>query len=136
MVLKKSNIYILVHFICWLILAAGFLYTHPTGMGITVTSDFWIRQTMLLIILMTVFYVNYYLLIPRLLIQKKVVIYILVVAVLLAVVTCINDLVNSVFHLIPFKFNGPQPHFRFGGPGPHGDHPGPPRIMRIDLDLR
>jgi len=117
-VFKKKNIFILVHFICWLILAAGVLYAHPSGLGIIITNEFWIRQTVLLIILMAVFYLNFYLLIPRLLIQQQVITYIVAVIVLLVAVTCLNNLINSVFNLNPFIFNHPHP--------PHGGPPGRP----------
>lgn len=121
-VLKRSNVFILVHFFCWLILAVGVLYNHPTGLDITVTNDFWIRQTDLLIILMGVFYLNYYLLIPRLLIpHKKVIIYILLVIALLVGVTCLNSFINSFFNLNPFVFNHPHPpHEGPGHPDRHG----------------
>lgn len=120
-ILNKNNIFILVHFFCWLILAVGVLYTHPTGLDITVTNGFWIRQTDLLIILMAVFYFNYYVLIPRLLIRRKVIIYIAVVIALLVSVTLLNSFINSTFNLTPFVFNHPRPPH--GGPGGPGGHP-------------
>lgn len=118
--LNRSNIYILVHFFCWLILAVGVLYSHPNSLDITITNDFWIRQTDLLVILMAVFYLNYYLLIPRLLIKRsRVVVYILVTVALLVAVTWINSFINSTFNLTPFVFNHPRmPHG-----GPMGGHP-------------
>jgi len=120
--LNRNNIYILVHFFCWLILAVGVLYAHPTGLDITVTTGFWIRQTDLLIILMAVFYFNYYVLIPRLLIRHKVITYIIIVLALLVGVTCLNSFINSTFSLTPFKFNHPRPPHE--GPGGHPDRHG------------
>ncbi len=119
--LNRNNIFILVHFFCWLILAVGILYAHPSGLGITVTNDFWIRQTDLLIILVAVFYLNIHLLIPRLLIRKKVILYILVATALLVTVTYLNNLINSVFSLNPFIFNRSRPPF--SGHPPHGERP-------------
>ncbi len=104
----------------------GVLYSHPSGPDITVTNDFWIRQTDLLIILMAVFYFNYYVLIPRLLIRRKVIIYIVVAVALLVGVTCLNSFINSTFHLNPFVFNHPHPqHDGPGGPNGHRDRHGP-----------
>ncbi len=125
-VLNRNNGFILVHLFCWLILAWGVLYSHPTGLDITVTTGFWIRQTDLLIILMCMFYLNYYLLIPRLLVRhKKVIVYILIVVALLVGVTCLNSFINSFFNLNPFVFSHPRP--------PH-DGPGhPDRHGRLDI---
>lgn len=129
-VLNKSNVFILVHFFCWLILATGVLYAHPTDVYLTVTDAFWIRQTILLIILMSVFYLNFYLLIPRILIRRHVIAYIAVVIVLLIAVTSLNNLIISVFKLTaPFIFNGPHMPFNgprppFNGPGGRPDHHG------------
>ncbi|MDT3401925.1 sensor histidine kinase [Mucilaginibacter terrae] len=114
--LNKSNIYILVHILCWLILAVGVLYNHPGRWDAPIPKTFWTRQTILLVILMGVFYLNYYLLIPRFLIQKKVFTYILIIVTVIVAVTYFSSLINSVFKLELF-FR--KPHF----PGERGGHP-------------
>jgi two-component system LytT family sensor kinase len=122
-ILNRSNIFILVHFFCWLILAVGVLYSHPTDLDITVTNDFWVRQTVLLFILMAVFYLNMHLLIPRLLTKNKVITYVLIIVALLVTITLINNFVSSAFNLKPFVFNRPHPNFpdgRQGHPARHG----------------
>lgn len=114
--LNKSNIYILVHILCWLILAVGVLYNHPGRWDEPIPKTFYTRQTILLIILMGVFYLNYYLLIPRLLIQKKVLTYILVTVAVIVAVTYLHNFISSVFKLELF-FR--RPHH----PGERGGHP-------------
>ncbi len=116
--LNRSNIFILVHIFCWVILAAGVLYNFPGAWGLALPEGFLIKQTVLLFILMGVFYLNYYLLIPRILDQQKVLIYILVVVVLLVAVTYLNNLIGTIFHLDPVFPNHPHPNFQ-GHNGPH-----------------
>lgn len=110
--LKRSHIFLLVHLICWLILALGFLYSHPSEWGDNVPSAFWIRQNLLLAILVTAFYLNYKLLIPRLLFRKPVFIYAVVVFAVVALLTLLNDGINELFHLnrLPFPHHGPPHH--------------------------
>jgi len=130
-ILNKNNIFILIHLLCWTILAVGFLYNRPDDWGTNVPKEFWIRQNVLLAILVIVFYLNYYLLIPRLLIQKKVWQYILVVVVLIVGVTLISNFINSTFNLNDFMRNRPHPQgFRPQGPPHHGR---PDRHGRVDV---
>jgi len=107
-VLNKNNVFILVHILCWLILAAGVLYNHPGDWSGTMLHDFRIKQTVLLITLVGVFYCNYYVLIPQLLIHRKVYIYIPVVIALVVAVTYLNSFISSIFNLNPV-FNFPHP---------------------------
>ena len=113
-VLRKKNLFILVHFLCWGIFSAEVLYSHPFE-TVTVPTTFWIRQTILLITLMIVFYLNYYLLIPRLLIRQKVWFYIIIAVLLVIVVTWLNSTINASFNLNEFAFNRPHPSAHFGG---------------------
>ncbi|RYE27244.1 MAG: histidine kinase [Sphingobacteriaceae bacterium] len=113
-IFSRSNIFILVHFFCWLILTLGVLYSHPADWGDNVPREFYIRQNVLLIILIIVFYLNYNLLIPYLLIKKTVVWYILVVLAIVAGCAYLTNIINEVFDLNRMPF--PHPH---GGPNRH-----------------
>ncbi|QJD96221.1 histidine kinase [Mucilaginibacter robiniae] len=108
---KRHHIFLLVHLICWLILALGFLYSHPPEWGDNVPRAFWIRQNLLLAILITAFYLNYNLLIPSLLLRKQIGLYAIITITLIIGLTLLNDGVNKVFHLnqLPFPHHGP-PH--------------------------
>lgn len=107
-IFSRSNIYILVHFFCWLILTLGVLYSHPADWGDNVPREFYVRQNVLLIILIITFYLNYYLLIPRLLIRKKVVVYIAFVLIIVAGCTYLTNVINETFRLNQMQF--PHPH--------------------------
>jgi two-component system LytT family sensor kinase len=107
-ILNRKNVVILVHVLCWLILAVGVLYYPPLTWGGVIPVAFWIKQTIVLVILMSVFYLNFYLLIPRLLIRHKVPVYIMATIALIVVVTLLNALVNSVFNLNDFFFKMPK----------------------------
>jgi hypothetical protein len=112
---KRSYIFILVHVFCWLILALGFLYSHPAEWGDNVPTAFWLRQNLLLAILVASFYLNYYLLIPRLLFKKRVVLYLAIVVAVVVSLTLLNDGVNELFHLnrLPFPHHHPPHHDRW-----------------------
>ena len=120
--LSKNNVVILVHIFCWLILAVGVLYYHPSSWGVTLPPEFWIKQSILLVILMTVFYLNFNVLIPRLLIQRKVFTYIALTIILIGAVTLLNNFINSAFDLNEFFLKLPhRPHpGNTGRPGDHG----------------
>ncbi len=115
---SKNNFFILVHILCWLILAAGVLYNHPDDWTGTMLQNFRIKQTVLLITLVGVFYLNYYLLIPKLLIQRKVYIYILVAIALVTTVTYLNTFISIAFNLNPVF---PHRHPDFPGRSDHHD---------------
>ena len=53
---SRSNIYILVHIFCWLILTLGVLYSHPPEWGDKVPKEFYTRQNVLLAVLLGAFY--------------------------------------------------------------------------------
>lgn len=120
--LSKNNVVILVHVFCWLILAVGVLYYHPSSWGVTLPPEFWIKQSILLVILMTVFYLNFNVLIPRLLIQRKVFTYIALTIIMIGAVTLLNNFINSAFDLNEFFLKLPhRPHpGNTGRPGDHG----------------
>lgn len=107
--LSRNNVVVLVHIFCWLILAIGVLYYIPSTWGVPVPTEFWIKQTILLVILMGVFYLNFNLLIPNLLIKQKVFIYIALVIALVVLVTVMNNFTNYTFKLNQFIPNKPHP---------------------------
>jgi two-component system LytT family sensor kinase len=131
-ILNKNNIFILVHLLCWLILAVGVLYNRPGDWGNNIPKEFWIRQTVLLVILVCVFYVNYYVLIPRLIVQRKVWIYIPVVFLVIYGVTLLNNSIDTIFNLNEFMMNRPHPPGGFHPPGPP-HHGRPDRHGRLDI---
>ncbi|WP_214071201.1 histidine kinase [Mucilaginibacter sp. dw_454] len=121
---RKNNVFILVHLLCWLILAVGVLYNHPSDWGEHIPKSFWIRQTVLFIILIVVFYINLYVLIPRLLFKEQVLWYGTSAVFLIGAVTSLNSLITSVFNLNAFFSVLPHrpgmPPFNHGGHPPHG----------------
>lgn len=107
-IVNRSNIFILLHFFGWLILALGVLYNHPSDWGDHVPREFWIRQNLLLAILIVIFYVNYYLLIPRLLIKRTIYYYVpVVIAMVIATTFFINKII-TLFGLDQMKFPNAQ----------------------------
>jgi two-component system LytT family sensor kinase len=112
---KRSHIFLLLHLFCWLILALGFLYSHPPEWGDDVPLAFWIRQNLLLAILITAFYLNYSLLIPRLLFRKQIIPYAFTVIGLIVGLTFLNDGIKALLQLkeLPFPLHGQQRHGRW-----------------------
>jgi two-component system LytT family sensor kinase len=104
-IFKRNNIFVLVHFICWLILGLGLMYSRPADWGDNIPKQFLIKQSVLLVILMATFYVNYYMLIPRLLIQRKILIYVVLIIALVSGLTLLTNIINELFDLnnLPFQ---------------------------------
>jgi len=134
-VLKKSHVVILVHVICWSILAGGVLYAHPPGMDVVMPRGFWVRQTILLVLLIETFYVNLYVLTPRFLFNRKIGQYILLAVLLVCAATALNNLILSVFDLNRPFFTPDHPPFDmhdFPRRGPHLQHIRPDHPNRFD----
>ncbi len=106
---SRSNIYILVHIFCWLILTLGVLYSHPPEWGDKVPKEFYTRQNVLLAVLLGAFYLNYLLLIPRLLLKKKIVWYVLITFAIVASGTLLTSFINDTFRLNQILF--PYVHY-------------------------
>jgi two-component system LytT family sensor kinase len=112
---KRRHIFLLLHLFCWLILALGFLYSHPAEWGDDVPTAFWIRQNLLLGILISAFYLNYKLLIPRLLFRKQILWYVLSVIGLIVGLTLLNDGIKALLELkeLPFPLHRQDRHGRW-----------------------
>jgi two-component system LytT family sensor kinase len=112
---KRRHVFLLLHLFCWLILALGFLYSHPAEWGDDVPMAFWIRQNLLLAILITAFYLNYSVLIPRLLFRKQILLYALSAIALIVVLTFLNDGIKNLLELkqLPFPLHRQDHHGRW-----------------------
>lgn len=104
-VFKRSNVFVLVHIFCWLILGFGLFFSRPADWGDNIPIQFLIKQTVLLVILMATFYINYYVLIPSLLVQRKILFYAFLVIAMVAGFTLATNIINEVFDLnkMPFQ---------------------------------
>ena len=100
--LGKRNVVVLVHVLCWAILAVSVLFYPPSTWDIILPVNFWIKQVLLLVLLVATFYLNLAVLIPRLLIQQKVLYYVAALVVLVVLVMLMNTAINNVFHLDEF----------------------------------
>jgi two-component system LytT family sensor kinase len=100
----RSNVFVLVHLFCWLILGVGLIYSRPSDWGDEIPKEYLIKQTILLFILMAIFYMNCYVLIPKILIQSQIFTYVLVILALVGGLTILTKIINELFDLNNLTF--------------------------------